>query len=1163
MAPCRLDTPLQIIHQLDPHLPLDLCLLPRAFLDYHLKTQGEKSLSRRNEKVQRRVVLYFFLAYVVAICLTVRQRIVAAQTTPVAKEKPVDFDREIRPILSDTCFTCHGPDEKARVSGLRLDTKEGAFADRGGYRVIVPEKSGESKLYQRISSQDPAVRMPPAWSGRNLTTKQIDLFRRWIDEGAKWETHWAYVPPTRPPMPEVQHKSWPKNPIDYFILSRLEQEGLKPSPEADKVTLMRRVTFDLTGLPPTPAEVDTFLADQSPNAYEKVVDRLLKSPHYGERMAMEWLDLARYADTHGYHIDSQREMWHWRDWVINAFNRNMPFDEFTIEQLAGDLLSNATIQQKIASGFHRNHMINYEGGAIPEEYQNEYVVDRVDATATVWMGTTLGCARCHDHKYDPFKQKDFYRFYAFFNDVPEKGLDGQMGNAQPVVQIPTAEQQHQLDELTRRIADLKVAMPEKQVEGLESEWQKTALSSISEAPRNGLIAHYEMEGNLVDSAGKNPPASTQRGQVTFDDGAVGKAGEFNGETDVEFGNAGDFERTETFAIALWFNQAGALDKISRTLVQKVDGSKDRTGYEFFFDELTPVGDLKLGSHLFARLTHRWPDDAIQIRTRERFSQAFYTGGGHHLVLNHDGSGKASGLKLYLDGKLQEVEVTQDSLKGSIRTAAPLEIGNKKKGEPFKGQIDDLRIYNRGLSDSEIEQLAVHEPIRAILSPASTTCAEMASVLEKDKLSESEKDPLAEQAQQDSKEYGIKARCQFERDRLRDYFLTWAAPDRFKKPYAELKDVEKQEAQLDKVVPTSMVMSEMKKPRETFVLARGDYRNKGEKVSPGVPAVLPPLPKDAPLDRLGLAKWLVSPSHPLTARVAANHFWQLYFGTGLVKTAENFGAQGEPPSHPELFDWLATEFIRTGWDVKAMQRLIVTSATYRQSSRTTQELLEKDPENRLLAHGPRLRLPAEVVRDNALAVSGLLNPEIGGPSVFPYQPKGLWEEMAIGLVFSAQSYTPSHGKDLYRRSMYTFWKRTVPPPSLATFDAPDREKCTARRLPTNTPLQALVLMNDPTYVEAARALAERAIIEAGRDPAQRISYAFRLATARKPGPEELKVLSELARQELARYDRDREAALKLLGVGESPFDKKVDVSELAAWTTVASAILNLDETITKE
>jgi hypothetical protein len=1088
--------------------------------------------------------------------LILRESAASAQLAPAAKT--VDFNRDIRPILSDTCFTCHGPDEASRMAGLRLDTREGdesPFAERDGYRIIVPGNSSESRLYQKISAEDETVRMPPSFSNRTLTEKQIELIRQWIDEGARWETHWAFVPPTRPPLPRVRDESWPRNGIDNFILARLESEGRKPSHETEKVILLRRVTLDLTGLPPTPTEVDAFLADNSADAYEKKVDQLLQSPHYGERMAMYWLDLARYSDTHGFHIDSHRDMWAWRDWVINAFNRNMPFDQFTIEQLAGDLLPTPTVEQQIATGFNRNHMINFEGGAIPEEYHNEYVVDRIEATSTTWMGLTMSCARCHDHKHDPVRQKDFYRFYAFFNNVPEKGLDGITGNAGPVAQLPSPEQRSRLEELTANIRAIEKEMPEEKIRTLESAWKVTALSSVPTPPTEGLVAHYEFDRHLADTSGRYHHGAVRRGKVTFGAGPVGDAADFNGETQLDLANAGSFDGTDPFSLALWVNPGA---KYAMTLIQKVDGSEDHRGFEVAFDESETVGIQKRAAHVIVRLIHRLPDDSIQIRTKERILDTW-----HHLAVNYDGSGKVVGLRLFIDGKLQEVEIIQDHLTGSIVNDSPLEIGNEEIGKPFKGQIDDLRIYSRQLTPSEFEQLAVHQPIRSLLASPPGACAQVEPIPEIEETAQAEKDPLTEQAQQDTPAYQAKQRCLAEQNKLPDYFLSWSAPDELKRHYAELKRLKKQKEELERAIPTSMVMKEMGTPRETFVLARGDYRNKGEKVSPGVPTVLPPLPKDAPLNRLGLAEWLVSPSHPLTARVAVNNFWQMYFGTGLVKTAENFGSQGEPPSHPELLDWLATEFIRTGWDVKAMQRLIVTSATYRQSSRARPELLEKDPENRLLARGPRFRLPAEVVRDNALFASGLLNDEIGGPSVFPYQPPGLWEEMAFGEGFSAQIYAPSHGKDLYRRSMYTFWKRTVPPPSLGTFDAPDREKCTARRLLTNTPLQALVLMNDPTYVEAARALAQRTVTEAGRNPAHRIRYAFRLATAREPDQREMQLLQNLARQELSHYRRDKDAALKLLGVGESSVDPKLNPSELAAWTTVASAILNLDETITKE
>ena len=1099
--------------------------------------------------MKRGVIFCLFVTGLIATSLVSRGPAASTQNAPIPKE--VDFIRDIRPILSDNCFACHGPDEKQRQADLRLDTKGDAFANRGGYQVIVPGDSTKSRLLQRISAEDEAFRMPPPQTERTLTDQHIELIRRWIDQGAKWKSHWSLIPPKRSPLPKVKDETSPQNAIDNFILARLEHEGLKLSSEADKATLLRRLTFDLTGLPPTLAEVDAFLADESSVAYEKSVDRLLESPHYGERMAMQWFDLARYADSHGYQIDALREMWHWRDWVINAFNRNMPFDQFTIEQLAGDLLPNPTLQQKIATGFNRNHTINHEGGAIPEEYQNEYVVDRIDTTATVWMGLTMKCARCHDHKYDPIKQKEFYKFYAFFNTISEKGIDSDVGqgNAQPVLQLPSTQQQRQLDKLTRKIAAIEDAMPEEEHVRWQAEWEKTALSAVLVPPKKGLVAHYEFDGDLTDASGRYQQGKTLRGEVTYDEGQVGKSGNFDGEVHVALDTPA-FDRTDPFTIAFWMKPG-----TKRIVMQKLDDPVSRRGYELFLDESKLIPPLRLGAHLYVRLIHRWPDDAIEIKTRKPLLVQSYLGRPvFHITVTYAGSGKASGLKLYIDGQQQEVEVTHDSLLGSIRTSGPLQIGNKEIARPYSGQLDDLRIYDRKLTGAEIEQLVVHEPIRAILSSASEACSEIPErPKDKGKLSEDKGGELSKEEK----------RCRLRQEKLRDYYLAHAAPKKFRRLYANLKSLQSQKKELERIIPTSMVMREMDEPRETFVLRRGDYRNKGEKVTPGVPAVLPPMPNGAPANRLGLAQWLVHPLHPLTARVAVNHYWQMYFGSGIVRTSEDFGSQGESPRHPELLDWLATEFVRTGWDIKAMQRLIVTSATYRQSSRVTPELLEKDPQNQLLARGPRFRLPAEMVRDNALTISGLLNDEIGGPSVYPYQPKGLWKELAYGGFFSGQKYTPGSGKDVYRRSMYTIWKRTVPPPSLTTFDAPDREKCTARRARTNTPLQALVLMNDPTYVEAARALAERMLAEAGRDPAQRIRFAFRLATAREPAPDEVEILLDIAQQQLDDYRGDKNAAIQLLAVGKSEYDRKLDVSELAGWTTVASILLNIDETITKE
>ncbi len=960
--------------------------------------------------------------------------------------------------------------------------------------------------------------MPPPDSGHALTDSQIALLRRWIDEGAKWSSHWAWAPPKRAEPPAVTHTAWPRTPIDRFILARLEREGLQPSPEADKTTLLRRLTYDLTGLPPTPAEVDAFLNDHSPDAYEKRVDALLASPRYGERMAMPWLDAARYADTHGYHIDSVRGMWPWRDWVINAFTRNLPFDQFVVDQLAGDLVPNATRDQKVASGFNRNHMINFEGGAIADEYQVEYVIDRVEATSSAFMGLTMGCARCHTHKFDPITHKEFYQFYAFFNNVPERGLDGRNGNADPVLLLTSPVQDARLAELGTAIAAAERALADAVIAPLQAEWE-TSLARSGPVVTNGLTAHYELDGSFSDISGRYQHGRTVAGDPTFETGRVGRTASFDGDTEVSFGNVGAFDRAEAFSLAVWLRGRG---KLPMAVFQKVERAGGR-GYELGFDDVVLSGVQRWAARLTIALTSDGPERAIQIRTRDRFR----LGDWYHVAMTYDGSGKASGLKLSVNGIPATIDVVRDALGDSIATSAPLRVGSKAIGKPFNGQIDDLRLYNRVLTAAEIETLAIHDASRAIVS-------------------------------------GVRGkRSPAEAAEVREYFLTQAAPESLRAQYRELKRLQTEKQDLERTIPTAMVMGELATPRETFVLARGDYRNKTEKVEPGVPSMLPSLPKDAPANRLTLAKWLVDPAHPLTSRVAVNRFWQMYFGYGIVKTQEDFGVQGEPPVHPELLDWLATEFVRSKWDVRALQRLIVTSATYRQSSKVTRALLEKDPENRLLARAPRTRMPAEMIRDTALSVSGLLNPAIGGPSVFPYQPAGLWEEMAFGEGFTAQAYEQDHGADLYRRGMYTFWKRTVPPASLAAFDAPDREKCAARRVLTNTPLQALVLLNDPTYVEAARALAERVSLEAGGNDTARVEYAFRLATSRRPTVNETAVLRELLRTSRASYRRDRQAAQALLTVGESPRRTKIDAAELAAWTTVASTILNLDETITRQ
>ncbi|MDX2044091.1 MAG: DUF1553 domain-containing protein [Acidobacteriota bacterium] len=1084
--------------------------------------------------MKRKFTLFAVVATVAAFCLN---QWVSADGSAQQKAATIDFNREIRPILADNCFACHGPDDATRKAKLRLDTKDGAFAKTG---VIVAGNSAESRLVKRITTKDPNAVMPPVATGHKLTDKQIELVKRWIDEGANWNEHWAFIAPKRSDLPQVANKGWVKNPIDAFVLARLEKEGLKPSPEADRVTLIRRVSLDLSGLPPTPAEVDAFLADKSPDAYEKVVDRLLASPRYGEKMALHWLDLARYADTHGYHIDSHRDMWPWRDWVIKSFNDNKSFDQFTIEQLAGDLLPNATTEQKIASGFNRNHMINFEGGAIPEEYLTEYLVDRVETTATTWMGLTMGCARCHSHKFDPISQKEFYQFFAFFNNVPEKGLDGNRGNAAPYMLLPTDDQKTRQESLARAIRDLEDELSDKNISPLQEAWEKPLLGKPAIAPTKNIIAHYELDGSLSDSSGRYQQGRTLNGDPGFGPGMVSRAVSLDGQTQLSFGKVGNFDARQAFTFAVWLRPG--LGKVGNYAFQKIADEQSRRGFELLFEQTHLIDIQRWGAPLTIRLTANWPNDAIQIRTKESFNNNEWK----HLAITYDGSGKAAGLKVFLNGKPVAVEVAKDALTGATPNDAELMIGSKATGRAYSGGIDDLRLYDVALTAEQIDQLGLRHPIQTTLSGISGK------------------------------------RSKEESDRLREYYLTQIAPDVLKQKYAELKDLKKQKADVDKSILNVMVMMELGKPRDTFVLARGDYRNKGEKVTPNVPAVLPPLSDSDKLNRLTLAKWLMDANHPLTARVAVNRYWQMLFGYGIVKTVEDFGVQGERPLHPELLDWLAVAF-RDGmmrdeggmmnnqtaaksiqpWDVKSLLRLIVTSATYRQSSKATPQLIEKDPENRLFARGPRHRLQAELVRDNALAISGLLDDRIGGKSVKPYHPAGLWEEMAFGDGFSEQEYVLSKGRDLYRRSMYTFWKRTVPPAQLAAFDAPDREKCVARRATTNTPLQALVLMNDPTYVEASRKLAERALSEGGKDMNAKLAFAFRRATARKPTMAETKVLRELLTQQLTRYRSDQKAAADILNIGESAADAKLDKAELAAWTMVMSAILNLDETITKE
>ncbi len=888
--------------------------------------------------------------------------------------------------------------------------------------------------------------------------------------------------------------------------------------------MLRRVTLDLTGLPPTLAELDTFERDNAPDAYEKVVDRLLASPRFGERMTIRWLNAARYADTNGYQTDAPRVMWRWRDWVIDAYNRNMPFDRFTIEQLAGDLIPVATPEQQIATGFNRNHRGNAEGGIIPEEYAVEYVVDRVDTTATVWLGLTIGCARCHSHKFDPVTQEDYYRFFAFFNNVPENGRAVKYGNSPPFIKAPTRAQQQELDRLQSWLAELERQVRQREPETMSAQvaWESSIRHrpAIDWFPTEHRVALFRgspdgigPDKEPVDSGrflvrGTAVPRLSERfrdGSPRYTTGPVGRAIVLDGRGYVDAGDVAGFGFYDKFTLAAWIRPGGPR---GGTIISRMADQPQGEGYRVGLD----------GGKVQVNLVKRWLDDAIRIESKGTVPVDRWT----HVAVTYDGSRVASGIQVYLDGQLAPATVLLDELNQSFETRQPLRIGGGGGPEArFDGAIDEPVVYERALGPEAVAILSTSESIAQIaaLPPGRRTPGQASKV--------------------------------------RQCFLATEAPEAIRQLTARANSVRDELDALVERIPTTMVMREMPSPRPTHVLIRGQYDQHGPRVGSGVPVAIAPWPAGRKADRLGLASWLADPANPLTARVAVNRDWQMLFGTGLVKTVDDFGAQGEPPSHPELLDWLAAEFIHSTWDIKAMLRLMVTSATYRQSSRVAPEAYRRDPEDRLLQRGPRLRLPAEMIRDQALHLGGLLVERTGGPSVRPYQPPGLWNELADA------DYIQDHGPDLYRRSLYTFWKRTVPPPSMVAFDAPGRETCVVREVRTDTPLQALNVLNDVAYVEAARAFAERIMNETATSPESRVAAAFRAATARRPRPEELAILLDGLADHLARFRRDPRAAAALIHSGESPPDPRLDPRELAAYTAMAQLILNLDETITKE
>ena len=991
-----------------------------------------------------------------------------------------DFNSEVRPILASNCFQCHGPDVKARKAKLRLDQREGATRDLGGYQAVSPGQPTESELMKRILSDDPEEIMPPPKTKKNLTIEQKEILRKWITSGADYQDHWAFVRPKKPKVPEIANEHGVKNNIDRFVLARLKLEELEPAAEASPETLIRRVSFSLTGLPPTLEEIDTFLADKAPNAYNNMVDRYLNSPAYGEHMARHWLDLARYADSNGYQYDTERQQWVWRDWVINSYNSNKPFNEFTIEQLAGDLLPKANEHQRLATGFNRNHGITIEGGIIDEEYRTEYVMDRVVTTSQVWMALTMGCARCHDHKFDPISQKEFYQVFHFFNQVPERGANG------------FAPKQR----LTSPLAAAKKTENERKLSQLKKELEKPLNLDALIEQWTSQIALQAKEGWVILS----PKTIKSTGGATLSKLADNSilAGGANSQKDV-------YEITaEATAGKMTAVRLEALTH--QTLPGNGPGRHSNSNFVLSEFELTAIS-IKNPA----------------LRQVVKFARAIadYSQTGYGVSKAIDGT-TANSNGWAVDGPTRKAPAT------AIFIAA-LPFGYEG------GSL--LRFRLRHEAD-----FAAHGMGRPRLSVTTDPS-----------------DSLQLQGiPADIREIATiinQKRTKSQSDRLKKYFLTHHNPNRnLKKRIATI------EKQLAASFPETMIMQDMAKPRATHVLNRGQYNEPGERVSAGVPAIFPTMRANNS-NRLGFAKWLMDPTHPLTARVAVNRYWQQLFGTGLVKTAEDFGIQGELPSHPELLDWLAIEFIRSGWDTKHMYSLLLNSATYRQTSHAGEVAYRNDPENRLLARGPRMRLDAEEIRDSCLASSGLLVNQLGGKSVYPYQPKGLWMELNNRPGYSKE-YQQGKGNDLYRRSIYTFWKRTVPSPMLKTFDAPEREFCTTRRSRTNTPLQALALLNGPQFVEAARRLAERMLSEGGQTLNERITYGFRLVTARVPLQSELTLLRSSYTENLKLFETNQSTAHKLLKVGDSPYNTRLNISKLAAMTSVARLLLNLNETVTK-
>ena len=956
----------------------------------------------------------------------------------------MQFNRDIRPILSDKCFHCHGPDSKNQKADLRLDVREAAIKD--GH--ITPGKPELSMIIERILSTDEDEVMPPPKAKMGtLTPAEVATLKQWIAEGAEYEAHWSFIP--------LKPEAMKGQDIDKIVSAGLKERGLDLQPEATAETLVRRVSFDLTGLPPSPEEVAMFTADHALNpesAMEKLVTRLLASPHYGERMAVDWLDVARYADSYGYQVDRERDVWPWRDWVVKAFNDNLSFDQFITWQLAGDLLPNPTDEQVMATAFNRLHQQESEGGSVEEEYRVEYVADRVQTVATAFLGLTFECSRCHDHKYDPITQKEYYGMFSLFQNIDEAGLYSFFTPSPPTPAMM----------LTDAPTKEKLLALETKIKGLEQAVKPLVTPDLS----RGELAHFtfdELKGNkLADALAKteDKTSATLKGENKLVEGKLGKALQFTGDDPVDT-PLGNFKREEPFSISLWLKTPDVKDRAVVMHRSRAWTDAASRGYELLIEE----GRLKWS------LIHFWPGNAISIRSKQPLAINEWT----QVVVTSDGSSRAAGLHLYVNGKLAEVEIVRDALTKTIQGGGGdnISLGERFRDRGFKGgMIDDLRVFNRDVSSTE--------PLNADL---------------------------------------LKARAEF---------------------YA-LQDEQRE----------IMVMRELPQPKKAYVLTRGEYDKRTEEVGPVTPAALSPFPKDAPMNRLGFARWLTAPDHPLTARVTVNRLWNGFFGRGLVKTTEDFGSQGERPMYPELINYLATRFIHGGWDMKALVKEIVMSRVYRQRSIADAKTMADDLENQWLARGPRFRLPAEMIRDNALAMAGLLKLTVGGPPVLPYE-----------MTEAFKPAGPGAGDAVYRRSLYTSWRRTSPPPAMVAFDAPRRAVCTSKRERTDSPLQALILLNGVQYVEAARVLGENLHRYAKGDVDKMIGMAFQLCLSRDPDAKEQSICRQLYQEQLAHYQTAPKEAEALFKTGSAKRDTAIPLHEAAAAAILAQALMNHDACVVK-